>query len=404
MKLTTDDPKLTAYALGELPASERGAVEAALQQSPECRQAVEEIRGMSALLDRELAAEPCLQLQTAQQEAVLGALGRPAAAAREGSSWLSWLRWNPTLTLAGAAAAVLILVVVRPSNWRTSSQPATPTKGDETEPSTPIAVAPPAVSPSVFPTNAVVSTPEPVPPPPPIDHPRQPAVSPGASTSVVRIETPPLVPPSPLGERSVPLAMAPLPIKLPMPSFKGTPDDLPKGPNIEPFSDKPRPDFLAPAGVVNIALNKKVTSSDKSPITGSTAQITDGNKDAIDDAVVEMHKNVQWVQVDLEQDHHIYAILIWHDHRYVQVFRCVVVQVADDPDFTKNVQNLFNNDIENVAGLGIGQDKQYFETNQGKLIDTKGVKGRYLRFYSKGSNASALNCYTELEVYGLPAR
>jgi hypothetical protein len=198
--------------------------------------------------------------------------------------------------------------------------------------------------------------------------------------------------------------LAPLPLKLPMPSFKGTPDDLPKGPHIEPFSDKPRAAFLAPAGVQNVALNKKVTSSDKSPITGTLSQITDGNKDAIDDAVVEMHKNVQWVQIDLEQDCNIYALVLWHDHRYVQVFRCVVVQVADDPDFTKNVQTIFNNDIENTAGLGIGKDKQYFETNQGKLIDTKGIKGRYLRFYSKGSNASALNCYTEVEVYGLPAK
>jgi hypothetical protein len=198
--------------------------------------------------------------------------------------------------------------------------------------------------------------------------------------------------------------LSPLPLKLPMPSFKGTPDDLPKGPNIEPFSDKPRPAFLAPAGVQNVALNKKVTCSDKSPITGSVSQITDGNKEAIDDAVVELHKNVHWVQVDLEQEYNIYALLIWHDHRYVQVFRCVVVQAADDPDFTKNVVTLFNNDIENVAGLGIGKDKQYFETNQGKLIDTKGAKARYLRFYSKGSNASALNCYTEIEAYGLPAK
>jgi hypothetical protein len=197
---------------------------------------------------------------------------------------------------------------------------------------------------------------------------------------------------------------APLPLKLPMPSFKGTPDDLPKGEHIEPFTDKPRAPFLAPAGVQNVALNKKVTSSDKSPITGSVSQITDGNKEAIDDAVVEMHKNVQWVQIDLEKDYDLAAIVIWHDHRYVQVFRCVVVQSAEDPDFTKNVQTFFNNDYENIAGLGIGSDKQYFETNQGKLIDTKGKKARYLRFYSKGSNASALNCYTEIEAYGLPSK
>ena len=36
--------------------------------------------------------------------------------------------------------------------------------------------------------------------------------------------------------------------------------------------------------------------------------------------------------------------------------------------------------------------------------DTKGKKARYLRFYSNGSNASALNCYTEIEVWALPAK
>jgi hypothetical protein len=198
-------------------------------------------------------------------------------------------------------------------------------------------------------------------------------------------------------------ALAPLPVKLPMPAYRSTPPEMPRSPHIEPLPDKPRPPFLAPAGVQNVALNKKVTSSDKNPIAGALSQITDGDKDAIDDAVVEMHKNVQWVQIDLEQDFNIYALVLWHDHRYLQVFRCVVAQAADDPDFTKNVQTLFNNDIENTAGLGIGRDKQYFETNQGKLIDARGIQARYLRFYSKGSNETALNCYTEIEVYGLPA-
>lgn len=196
----------------------------------------------------------------------------------------------------------------------------------------------------------------------------------------------------------------PLPLKLPMPSFKGTPADLPKGDYIEPYSDKPRPAFLAPAGVQNVALNKKVTSSDKSPISGTLSQVTDGNKEALDDAVIELHRSVQWVQIDLEKAAEIHAIVIWHDFRYVQAFRSVVVQVADDPDFTTNVRTLFNNDYENNAGLGIGTDKQYFENNQGKLIDAKGVKARYLRFYSRGSNASGLNCYTEIEVWALPAK
>ena len=82
----------------------------------------------------------------------------------------------------------------------------------------------------------------------------------------------------------------------------------------------------------------------------------------------------------------------------------LVVQVADDPDFTHNVQTVFNNDMDNSSGKGIGKDREYFETQEGKLINAKGIKGRYLRLYSKGSTESALNEYTEVEVYGRPAK
>jgi hypothetical protein len=199
--------------------------------------------------------------------------------------------------------------------------------------------------------------------------------------------------------------MAPLPLNLPLPTLKGTPEDLPKGPNIEALTDKPRPAFLAPKGARNVALNKKVTGSDRNPIAGQLSQITDGNKEAIDEHVVEMRKGVQWVQVDLGEVCDIYAVVVWHDHRVIQAFRSVVVQTADDPDFIENVTVLFNNDTENAAGLGIGFDKQYFETLQGKLIPVKNsLRTRYLRFYSRGSNSSALNCYQEIEVYGQPVK
>ena len=199
--------------------------------------------------------------------------------------------------------------------------------------------------------------------------------------------------------------LAPLPLKLPLPTLKGTPEDLPKGPNIEPPPDKARPVFLAPKGARNLALNKKVTASDRNPISGQLSQITDGNKEAFDDQVVEMHKGVQWVQIDLGESCDIYAVLVWHDHRVLQVFRSVVVQAADGPDFIDNVTVLFNNDMENVAGLGIGFDKQYFETQQGKLIPVKnGLRARYLRFYSRGSTSSAYNSYQEIEVYGQPIK
>ena len=87
------------------------------------------------------------------------------------------------------------------------------------------------------------------------------------------------------------------------------------------------------------------------------------------------------------------------------VFHDVVVQVSNDPDFIEGVTTLFNNDQDNSAGLGIGKDREYFETSEGKLIDAKGVKARYVRLYSRGSTYNdPLNRYTEVEVFGLPPK
>ena len=80
------------------------------------------------------------------------------------------------------------------------------------------------------------------------------------------------------------------------------------------------------------------------------------------------------------------------------------MQVSDNPDFNKNVRTLFNNDTDNSSGQGVGKDREYLETYEGKLISAKGLKARYLRFYSNGSSESALNEYTEIEVYGRPAK
>lgn len=193
-----------------------------------------------------------------------------------------------------------------------------------------------------------------------------------------------------------------LDLKLPAPTLKGTPEDLPSGPHIEPLSDKPRPPFMIAKGVQNVALNKPVTSSVK-PFTGELSQITDGKKEAFDYDAVEMKKGTQWVQVDLGQTYAIQAVVMWHDHRYIQVMHDVIVQVSDDPEFKDNVQTIFNNDVDNSSGLGVGTDREYFETHWGKIVDAKGVKGRYVRAYTKGSSLSALNCWQELEVYALPA-
>jgi hypothetical protein len=198
--------------------------------------------------------------------------------------------------------------------------------------------------------------------------------------------------------------LAPLPLKLPIPAFMGTPTDIPLGDHIEKLSDKPRPPFMAPKGVKNLSAGKKVSSSDKSPITGGLELATDGDKESNDNSFVELHRKTQWIQVDLEAKAKIYVVILWHAHNTFQVYHDVVVQVADDPDFTQNVKTVYNNDYDNSSGLGVGTDKEYFETYEGRLMDAKGVEGRYVRFYSKGSTYSALNRYTEVEVWGVPAQ
>lgn len=57
-RLLPDDPKLTAYALGELTGDERAAVEAALRRNPALRAQVEEIRAMAQQLEAALGGEP----------------------------------------------------------------------------------------------------------------------------------------------------------------------------------------------------------------------------------------------------------------------------------------------------------------------------------------------------------
>jgi len=55
-----EDPRLTAFALGELEGEELAAVEAALRDNPAARAAVEEIRATAAQLESALGAEPML--------------------------------------------------------------------------------------------------------------------------------------------------------------------------------------------------------------------------------------------------------------------------------------------------------------------------------------------------------
>jgi len=195
--------------------------------------------------------------------------------------------------------------------------------------------------------------------------------------------------------------LVPIEIELPKPLFKDTPQNI-TVPNLEKPLGKPRPPFLAPVGTTNVAFGKLVFSSDDQPIIGEIEMITDGDKEAADGSYVELGPFAQHITVDLEAEHTIYAIIIWHYHKQPRVYFDVVVQVADDVDFITNIRTLFNNDIDNSIGLGVGKDMHYTETNEGKLIYAKGIKARYVRLYSNGNTSDSLNNYIEVAVYGKP--
>ena len=157
----------------------------------------------------------------------------------------------------------------------------------------------------------------------------------------------------------------------------------------------PRPEFLVPAGTVNLAKGKKVTASDSEPVIGTLDLITDGDKEGDEGSWVEFSPGKQWVQIDLEKESEIFAVMLWHFHSQERVYKDVVVQVSNDPKFEKDVTTIFDDTP------GTGQDLAYIETYQGKLIDAKGVKGRYVRLYSNGNTTNKMNHYIEIEVFGL---
>ena len=171
---------------------------------------------------------------------------------------------------------------------------------------------------------------------------------------------------------------------------------------LEKPTGKPRPAFAAPKGSKLVSRDKPVSASDEEPIIGEIKFITDGDKEAESGSYVELGPRLQWVQIDLQQEYAIDAIVVWHYHSSARVYHDVVVQACDDADFITGVHAVFNNDHDNSAGLGVGEELCYWETYEGRLIDAKGVHGRYVRLYSNGSTADDQNHYTEVEVFGRP--
>lgn len=172
--------------------------------------------------------------------------------------------------------------------------------------------------------------------------------------------------------------------------------------NITAPPFKPRGPVYLPKGSTNVALNKPVTSSDERPAKGTLRMVTDGDKNWTEDSQVELAPGTQWMQIDLQKPHIIHGVLLWHYAGLGAVYRDVVIQLADDPDFVTNLRTVYNNDQDNSSGLGIGKDREFYEDWRGQWITSKAQKARYIRLYSNGNTRDAINRYTEVEVWGTP--
>lgn len=199
--------------------------------------------------------------------------------------------------------------------------------------------------------------------------------------------------------------LAPIDIKLPGPFFGGTPLPYTNEHLEEPFLT-PRPPFLAPKGAMIISANKPVTSSVHSTVFGKFSMITDGEKGYENDYLTELGSGPQWIQIDLGQPSEIYAVIVWHFHQGDRVYFDFAVRTADDTDFKTNVTTLYNNDYDNSSGIGIGNDKEYIEKAEGRLVPAfkngKATIGRFVRLYSNGNTTDQANHYVEVEVWGKP--
>ncbi len=204
-------------------------------------------------------------------------------------------------------------------------------------------------------------------------------------------------------------SLVPLKYEIPTALFVGTPTIFKASATLEPYAEKSPADLMLPAGCTNLALKKKVTSSDPSPINGELSLVTDGDKVGTDGSFVELAPGKQWIQIDLESPADISAIVVWHYHLQARVYHGIVVQISDDPEFTQGVKTVFNNDFANALGFGVGKQLEYIDDHRGKAIavkDEKGrpVRGRYVRLHSNGNTSDDLNHYVEVEVYGKPLK
>ena len=104
----SDDPRLTAFALGELEPGEAEEIARAVEADPELRRLVEDIRGSAALLEQAFEQEQAPALEEPQRARIVASARGPGRPSRR---WLS-------VTIVGVGVAAAALVVVVPASVR----------------------------------------------------------------------------------------------------------------------------------------------------------------------------------------------------------------------------------------------------------------------------------------------
>ncbi len=185
---------------------------------------------------------------------------------------------------------------------------------------------------------------------------------------------------------------------------------------IEQNKDKPwfdvppkeMPVLNVSEGTTNIAVGKPVTSSYGDPCVGELEKITDGDKESVfydEGHYVDLGPGKGWVQVDLGTSAVIDAVWLWYRSpiENYEVPNDVIVQISSTREFTHDLTTVFNTDLDNTLGLGVGRDRPFASSRFGKLIRCNSLNGRYVRVWGNGGQRSTTVQFVEIEVYGIPS-
>jgi hypothetical protein len=134
----------------------------------------------------------------------------------------------------------------------------------------------------------------------------------------------------------------------------------------------------------NLALEKPVTMSGGAG-QGGPELLTDGNT-ASDPYL----GGPQWVQIDLDDDYLIDTIKIWHYYADGRTYHDNKIALSDKGDFLGEEVVVFDTN---------GDDEEYQETPEGKIINFEPVSARYIRAWVGGNTVNQWSHWVEIQAF-----